>query len=602
MKRKLTFAVLLSTLCFTHQSIAAELPLLPDSKTAQTAYKEQDYTTAARHWMKLAHEGDAQSQTNLGKLYARGQGVETDRRTALNLFSEAAKQGDSKAMFELGRGYEKGYGVDKNIEKAKEWYDLSYQAGYSRAGVAYNALNGVESSVKPKPPRKKYRITNDIRFQFTAEDNLDLDTDGDQFETSGIINARGGVFLYPTDDITTFVEGRAFLSDGLASSNNDDDDDSADLNFLELRQAWIEFDNIAGHQPASAKIGRQRFREERGLWWNRDLDAARLSYDTSLTKAFVAVGQNQSQYRLGDDDEFDRDEEDRLRFLSEVSHQYKKDQFIEARFLYEDDNSRTENIGQNVDNDDRDDEDFSLAWVGVRAKGKHLLFADSVPQVSYRVDVIGLTGEITEVSTTAGPSSDLRTVNGVNTRDVNAFAFDGSIDIETAAPLSPTITLGYAYGSGDDGTGDSRTFRQSGLDGNSSRFPSGKVSNNLRNYGEVLRPELSNIHILNAGVAFPVMRASDFSLNYFSYWLDDEEGPLEDEDITAPLNGRDSHIGQALDASLNINLGKELKRSERYLKDTALRLRLGSFKSGDAFGDAEGDYALRGSSELRVKF
>lgn len=590
--------------CFSFQAHAMELPLLPDFDTANAAYKEQDYTQAARHWMKLAHQGDADAQTGLGKLYMRGWGVEKNERTALNLFSEAARQGDSKAMFELGRAYEKGYGVPKDTQKAKEWYEFSNRAGYQRAGQAIDKLNGVEPSQTqtPKKEKKKYRFVNDVRFQFTGEENLDLGTRDDDLETAGIVNARAGVFLYPTEDITTYVEGRALLSEGVATSNNADDDDSQNLNFVELRQAWVEFDNLNGHQPASVKIGRQRFREDRGLWWNRDLDAARISYDTSLTSGFVAVGQNLSEYRLGDDDEFDQDEQDRFRVLTELSHQYKKGHFIEARGLFEDDHSGAESIGQNIDADDRDDEDFTLGWVGVRAKGKHLLFSENINQISYRADVIGMAGEITEISNVSGPSENLRTVSGVNSRDATGFAFDGSVDIEFENTLNPTLTIGYAYGSGDDGEGSSTAFRQSGLDGNTSRFPEDKVSNSLRNYGEVLRPELSNIHILNTGVTFPLLQDSDMSVNYFSYWLDDEGTGLIDDRISALFNGEDSHVGQAIDLSTNINIGKELNRNERYLKDTALRFKLGGFKAGDAYGDEEGEYAFRGSSEVRMKF
>ncbi len=590
-------------LSVSSQSFAAELPLLPDFDTANAAYKEQDYTEAARHWMKLAHEGDKDAQTGLGKLYMRGLGVKQDERTALNLFMEAARQGDNKAMFELGRAYEKGYGVEKNIDKAKEWYAFSARAGYARGETEIQRLNGIEiSTAKAEKEKKKYRFVNDVRLQFVGEENLDLGTRDDDLETSGIINARAGLYLYPSEDVTTYIEGRALLSEGVASSNNDDDEDSQNLNFVEMRQAWVEFDNIGGHQPAAVKIGRQRFREDRGLWWNRDLDADLVSYDTTLTKAFVAVGENQSEYRLGDDDDFDRDEQDRLRVLSELSHQYKKDHFIEARALFEEDHSGTESIGQNINANDRDDEDFTLGWVGIRAKGKHLLFSGPVPKISYRADVIAMAGEITSIGTAAGPSSNLRTVNSVNSRDALGFGFDGSVDIELDAPLSPTITFGYAYGSGDDGRGDSSAFRQSGLDGNTSRFPDDKVSNSLRNYGEVLRPELSNIHILNTGVAFPVLQASDLSVNYFSYWLDDTGTGLQDSGISAALNGQDSHIGQAIDLATNINIGKELNLPQDYLKETALRFKIGTFKAGDAFGFQEDEYAFRGSSEVRMKF
>ncbi|HPF79005.1 MAG TPA: sel1 repeat family protein, partial [Alphaproteobacteria bacterium] len=51
---------------------AAELAIFPDLETAKQAYRAEDYTTAARNWMPLAHEGIPEAQVELGKLYSKG--------------------------------------------------------------------------------------------------------------------------------------------------------------------------------------------------------------------------------------------------------------------------------------------------------------------------------------------------------------------------------------------------------------------------------------------------------------------------------------------------------------------------------------------------
>lgn len=732
----------------------AQTALFPDLKTAKEAYKAQDYTTAARHWMPLAHKGNAEAQLELGKLYSKGLGVIQNDQTALNLFMESAKQNNARAKFEIGRAYETGRGVPKDIQKAKEWYQMAANTGYARGHYAIGQMyeknkvhsgpettsstkdiivqsvnrlkdgdyavaeylgdiyqNGIstpknnqtaltyylvaekkgsesvkrksnllktkvslsehmwaeknsdlilardnkevrekrrelirslkrvgksepssaqihrdhkesqeyykraasegykraEQKISPttsveKPKEKERRLfktVTDLKTRFVAEENLDLGTRNDDFETAAIADAKLGLFLYPTENITTYVEGRGLLSDGIASSNSIDDDDSRDLSFLEMRQAWIEFDNLFG-TPASIKAGRQRFYEPRGIWWNRDLDAVKFALDSTLTNGFIAVGENQDNYRVGDDNDFDRDEEDRLRILGEISHEYTQNQFIETRFLYEDDHSGTEAIGQLVPSNDRDNEDYELVWAGIRARGQTQ--PQGLEKLGYRIDLLGVAGEETTIGTTTGPVTGFRSVNSVTNRDVLAWAFDGGIDIQPNIFLDPTFSLGYAYGSGDDGNGDNNAFRQTGLEGNTSNYPEGRVSGSIRNYGEVLRPELSNLHIASAGINVPALEASDISVNYFSYWLDEETTGITDSDINAPTNGQDVYVGQALDFIANINIGKEMNIQSTVFKNTAFRVRMGGFQAGDAFGTEEDEYAYRGSTELRIKF
>ncbi len=74
--------------------------------------------------------------------------------------------------------------------------------------------------------------------------------------------------------------------------------------------------------------------------------------------------------------------------------------------------------------------------------------------------------------------------------------------------LKPSVTLGYALGSGDDAsTSDvDESFRQTGLQDNSAKF---NGVTRLKYYGEVLNPELSNLSVLTAGVGIrPSPRSS----------------------------------------------------------------------------------------------
>ena len=50
-------------------------PAWADFETGMDAYHRGDYATALREWQRLAEQGDANAQYNLGVLYAEGKGV-----------------------------------------------------------------------------------------------------------------------------------------------------------------------------------------------------------------------------------------------------------------------------------------------------------------------------------------------------------------------------------------------------------------------------------------------------------------------------------------------------------------------------------------------
>ena len=495
------------------------------------------------------------------------------------------------------------------IQKANaiKHYRRAYQNGYERASEKLMDIKGADAPILPlpstqkvtPPKRKNYRFITDLKIQMVGEENLDLATRNTESETAFVLNGKLGAYFYPTENITTYLELRGLYSEGQASSNDPDEDDVRDLSFIEVRQAWIELEQILGQHGLALKTGRQRLYEPRGLWWNRDLDALKISKNSTLTNGFFGFGQNLGRYRFGNENDLDKDEEDRLRFFGELTHEYAKNQFVELRGMYEYDHSDTEDIGDFIKDDDRDEEDHKLLWAGFRLKGK--TSAGFLSRIGYRADMIGVAGS-EETINSAPAGGNNRVVTAKNDRDVLGWAFDGSFDFQFDTAFKPIFTIGYAYGSGDDGTGTNNAFRQTGLEGNTSMFPEERVSSALRNYGEVLRPELSNIHIMTLGLSLPVLTASDMNLNYYSYWLDDVASGLRSSGISSRLNGNDTHLGQGLDWMLNWNIGKELETQSPLFKNTALRIRLGGFRAGDAYGVAEGEYAFRGMTELRFRF
>lgn len=444
------------------------------------------------------------------------------------------------------------------------------------------------------------KLDGDVRYQFENEDNLDLGTGGNDGGLTHALDSRIRATWVPVDDLTLFAEGRGYRNFSDIGSTQDEETGAINTNdaFVELRQAWVQMDDPFGLINWNVQLGRQRLSEPYNFWWNRDLDLARVNFDYTLLKGFVAAGEDTVSYRSGPQ-AFLEDDKDRARVMAQASFQWTGGHYVEGRFLHEQDYSGLENIGSVIDTDKLDSEDAKLSWLGVRFRGDVISLLD-LP-FHYRVDAVGVTGSV-EGLTTASAGVGRRSVTGHTDTDVRGYAFDAEGVFETALPGRPSFLFGYAFGSGDDDSSDGtdHAFRQSGLHGNSSRAA---TMEHLRyQYGDVLNPDLSNLHILSAGVILPVLSASDTSLTYRYYQLVDAEGAVTGDQIDADLDGHSNHLGQALDLTVNFRLGDELHLTGPLL-GTSVRVTAGAFRAGDAYvSSAEDETAMRGFVEFKLSF
>ena len=108
---------------------------------------EQDFTEAARWYLKLAQQGDVRAQTTLGLMYARGYGVAKDPAAAHRWWSFAAAANDPGAQYNLGLSYATGDGVAQDFAQAVQWYDKAAQRTHVQAqynlGMLYFEGKGV---------------------------------------------------------------------------------------------------------------------------------------------------------------------------------------------------------------------------------------------------------------------------------------------------------------------------------------------------------------------------------------------------------------------------------------------------------------------------
>lgn len=457
--------------------------------------------------------------------------------------------------------------------------------------------------VSPVAAQAEIKVRTDLKAQATGEDNLDFSTLSNDPTDSQQLEARVQVNGDITDTISFLVQGRGVKNYGSGGSvDSDTGEAEGRKDFLEWRQGWIEFGDLCGYTPLSLRVGRQRIKEDRGLWWNRDFDAVSLIYDATLFSGKLTVGQNLAEYRTSNDT-FQQDDQDILRVMTETSWQWKYGQYVETRLAWQDDYSGMEDAGSIIGADDRDESDADLFWGGVRVKGDlgGLRPELEKTRVNYRVDLMAVVGTDDVQSSSSGPG-DRRTVTGVQQNDVAGWALDAELDVPVPVLTEPVLILGYAFGSGDDDLTDNtdHAFRQTGLDGNTSR--PGTSSGSVHNYGSILRPDLTNIHILTAGLTIPVTQATDIATIYHYYRLDEKAGSLPTSGIDAALNGNDTDLGHGFDVMLNMDLTKEFGLPDDKIERVGFKTTLGAFTAGDAYGAGEGETAFRGQVELRFTF
>ena len=138
--KKLTIAFLLFT-------FSAFTSWAGDFQKGMSAYKSGDYTTAIKEFAALAEQGDAKAQSNLGVMYANGQGVPQEYKQAVKWYTKAAEQGMAEAQNRLAAMYHNGEGVPQDYKQVVRWFTKAAEQGNATAqnslGAMYHSGQGV---------------------------------------------------------------------------------------------------------------------------------------------------------------------------------------------------------------------------------------------------------------------------------------------------------------------------------------------------------------------------------------------------------------------------------------------------------------------------
>ena len=133
---------------------------------ATAANKRGDYATALKTFQSLAAKGNAEAQTNLGMLYANGQGVPRDYTKAREWFEKAAAQGDPMAQNNLAELYYAGLGVPQDNVRAYMWVNLAvaHMTGDEQKQAAENR-DDVAQRMTPAQIAEAQRLSQQCQAQ-----------------------------------------------------------------------------------------------------------------------------------------------------------------------------------------------------------------------------------------------------------------------------------------------------------------------------------------------------------------------------------------------------------------------------------------------------
>ena len=318
---------------------------------------------------------------------------------------------------------------------------------------------------------------------------------------------------------------------------------------VKLNLAFLTLKNIV--DGARLQVGRQRFIDNRRWLFNENMDAARLAYQYEN----VSLELSASRLDLFQRDLLNRERKDTgetfINYYSYLDYKFGKKNHIGLFALYQDEQLL--------------DQKHPI-FFGLQSEGRIL------KHLRYWVQTAIVRG------------TD-------NTKHIRGEAIDVGLTQVFDHAMEPSITVGYAYGTGDGNPNDNvdTSFRQSGFQGNSDKF-NGVAR--FKYYGEVLDPRLSNIMIFTGGVGIRPGEKTSYDLVYHYYLQDHAVPKISGSDLTTDPAGLSKHVGSGLDFIAG------------YQEIAALQTKfvLGYFLPGRAFADTSRDGAFLASILFRYNF
>ncbi|MCI0526639.1 MAG: alginate export family protein, partial [Nitrospira sp.] len=320
------------------------------------------------------------------------------------------------------------------------------------------------------PPETQIKLApfltfgGNVALTYELEKNSDLD-DSQDTDISTFEPGLSLAFAFdPSKNFQTFLN--AELTGELEWAEGQKDQRQVKL---ELKEAFVLFKNL-GDERFFFQIGRQRFEDDRQWLYDAELDAVGVFY------LFPKLSLEFSVSRL---DLVARD------LLNDEPRERINNYIVYGNYT----------LGEEVE-------------IGAYVLARHDPWEEGESPIFFGLHSSG------EILRDLDYWLELAHVRGKEgSGKIRGIGFDVGSTYVWDLPLEPSISLGYAFGTGDDDPDDGvdKSFRQTGLQENEGEF-NGVPS--FKYYGELFDPELSNLSILTGGVGIKLTEESSMDLVY----------------------------------------------------------------------------------------
>jgi len=106
-------------------------------------YQKATDAQKVNHYLKLANNGDANGQFEIGNYYRKGdKGFAQDYAKAMKWYKKAADQNHPIAIFNIGCMHGEGHGVPKDHQEAMKWIRKAAKLGHPKANEIVEGIDG----------------------------------------------------------------------------------------------------------------------------------------------------------------------------------------------------------------------------------------------------------------------------------------------------------------------------------------------------------------------------------------------------------------------------------------------------------------------------
>ena len=379
------------------------------------------------------------------------------------------------------------------------------------------------------------RLTTMVETRFKTEDNYNLDEEEKADREDIGISGRARLIVDPSAyGVSGQMEVRY-----THVMREDDEDGTLDITDSRLGETYLYFNDIFD-ADFDAYVGRMDFDDRREWLYDQNLDGIRFFW-----RVGDLIAEASATTTLSDGNVRDENTDNYTFYLTDAERRY-------AAYIIHRDTSQP--YEQNI------------SHFGLRA------FGEWPKNHENWLEIAGIYGE---------------RENQHGHADLEGWA----IDVGSTWYLGDRwyLTGAWAFGSGDDDTrdGSDNNFRQTGLQDNNAKF--GGVTS-FRYYGELVDPELANLHIGTLGIGYRFNQTSSLDILGHYYRQDEAARKLIGSDLDQKANGIDRELGWEVDAILGW----------RPSPTWDLELVYGWFKPGKAFEDASD--ASVGKVQVRFRY